>query len=886
MWSSLSSYLYNDDGKHVAAAAAASPPSGTAAPRRANNTPAHSSRRTPSPRSSPLTTIMHSGGGSKKLKDDSYSKSDNVAILRGVIVGLKDTGKTSLIRRLRGEDPFVTKSSSSSSSKSMEKRKLMALVPWNVPRNDNNKTDNYLTTIEQEERVQLYVSESAAFLKSHDEKKLFQKEWSVALQSQRGKEWNFVVWMVDPNMKDVLQYLQSGLDILFPRASDDDDDASEKSKETSSSSKLLVQHLCILFNFRDLQREDVKSSIISQAKEIVDKVCTRVKKDQAANNEDKNTTGKRMKAPVVVLYQSSMLNCYGLQQLHSFITLPYLAQKEEQFLRRAKLAEKQHLQLTKTLIKSEVVEYSEFVATNVDPEVIEEKPDKQTIERRRLQDEKEKLKKQLQQQKEVLDTRMHRRKSPVILGNQIDSNDQPEEGSSRHARKLFPSPNKPLPPSKDVLPMKVDGEASLESFFAEDDDDDEVHVPQRVEKRNNSDTSKSKVTSRHVQVLNSDDSSSDSEDSDDDFYIDISGTRSSPHLPKKASAIKMEPVVADDTSVADDERKDTSSGKKDDVDKSESSAGSVHNDSVTGMKEEEQENTKVTSEPINNLATKSADDNPNEKNEENHDEASSLEENDELKKVTTPTESITSDSKTDCGDSSAEDETNEEDADVIADIDNNGEKANGDSSDVESELPVKEVIHEDKLATTTTGTDDTDTDEIDDSDDTQSKDAPDGEVEVENLQPELIEEDKAQNPDEEEMSEDEFIVPASNDEQMLGSDEESSKVGENAGERESESDNVEVESNGAVHKKAVPTQSTKSSNKHESMANGTAVSSNYGMAVSNAALAAIEQAKLEAEAMMAQSQPTKPKKSKKKEKAEKKTKKSKKSKKKAMEAAL
>ncbi len=229
MWSSLSSYLYNDDGKHVAAAAAASPPSGAAAPRRTNNTSAHSNRRTPSPRSSPLTTVMHSGGGSKngsasKLKNGNYNKSDNVAILRGVIVGLKDTGKTSLIRRLRGEDPFVTKSSSSSSSsKSIEKRKLMALVPWNVPRNDNKKTDNYLTTIEQEERVQLYVSESAAFLKSHDEKKLFQKEWSVALQSQRGKEWNFVVWMVDPNMKDVLQYLQSGLDILFPRASDDDD---------------------------------------------------------------------------------------------------------------------------------------------------------------------------------------------------------------------------------------------------------------------------------------------------------------------------------------------------------------------------------------------------------------------------------------------------------------------------------------------------------------------------------------------------------------------------------------------------------------------------------------------------------------------------------------
>ena len=222
-------------------------------------------------------------------------------------------------------------------------------------------------------------------------------------------------------------------------------------------------------------------------------------------------------------------------------------------------------------------------------------------------------------------------------------------------------------------------------------DDDDVHVPQRVEKRNNSETSKSRVTSRHVQVLNSDDSSSDSEDSEDDFYIDISGTRSSPHLPKKASAIKMEQVVSEDTSIVDDEQKDASSGEKDDVDKSESSAGSVHSDSVTGVKGEDdaQESATTTSESIDS-ATKSEADNSNQKNEEKH----ASKENDELGKTTAPTESITSDSKTDCCDSSAEDETNEEDADVIPHIDD-GEKADGDSSDVESELPVKEEIDED-----------------------------------------------------------------------------------------------------------------------------------------------------------------------------------------------
>jgi len=99
MWSSLSSYLYNEDAKDVSA----SSPAAAVQRLPANNTPVNLG--TPSPRSSPLTNALSGGsnkGSAGKVNRSILDKPDNVSILRGVIVGLKGTGKTSLIRRLRG----------------------------------------------------------------------------------------------------------------------------------------------------------------------------------------------------------------------------------------------------------------------------------------------------------------------------------------------------------------------------------------------------------------------------------------------------------------------------------------------------------------------------------------------------------------------------------------------------------------------------------------------------------------------------------------------------------------------------------------------------------------------------------------------------------------
>lgn len=908
MWSSLSTYLYNDDVEDVAASSPGAAAATKRPPTRINNTPVN--LRTPSPRSSPLTLALSAGsnkGSAGKLHRSSFDKSDNVSILRGVIVGMKGAGKTTLIRRLRGEDPLQKQQSQSGQHQrsNVEKRKLMALVPWNVP-TDTEKINNL--TIDQEERVQLYVSESIGFLQSHEEH-AFRKEWSTALQSQRGKEWNFVVWMIDPSMKDAIQYLQLGLKILFPAAAA----ASEKTKESSS-----VQHLCILLNFRDMQK-DAKSSLLCQSREIVETVRKRIENVQS---EQKDYAIRKSTTVPIVVYESSMFDCYGLQQLHSFITLPYLAQKEEQLLCRAKLVQKQQLQLTKTLMESKAIDYSDFIASD-NQVVIEEKPDKHTIQRRKLEEEKERLKKQLKQQKQVLDSKMHRRKSPVILGNQIISNEQPKESQSTtsagHTRKLFKTPSKSVVTKLVVVPTKVVVETSLESFFSEDESDDEVEAPRQIDKRSKPNVTKLKASSRLQVLEDSDDSSSDSDDSDDDFYIDISGARSSPHFAKKASPSKIEPTVSVDSTEGsksniggkDGDAKEENTSNENGVDKSGSDSGSVRSGSSAAANEEDEQENAVESPEPNHSDSEHEGGNPNaEEDKQGNDVDGTLKPNKEDDAGHEDGHSAAGEDKEEeDGDASNDEEKEKVDTDETFNTGDGEVKANGGDLGVESKLPDDETNVED----------DTATDEVDETveasgitAETDSSDAESTVIKNEDATEEektastppkrqILDEDDhvseeentatATSPSEQQTlddddggdeSEDEFIIPASEERQVYDSDDESSKLGRDAGKAVREVDNV---NNNDGQQKAVPTQPVKrGAEVTETKTNGASTSSKTNSAiVSSAALAAIEEARLQAEKMMAQSQPAKPTKEKKKKEKVKKEKKAKKSKKKSKE---
>ena len=136
---------------------------------------------------------------------------DNTTIIRGIVVGEEKSGKTSLIRRLRGEDPFQHHSNSSKvgaddngqSNRTTKRpqKSLMALIPWKIPQNITPSSDSV-----GNELVQLYISEGKSF---SYEQSPFQQQWSTILQTSSSPErgvkgsYDFIIWMIDPCMENV-----------------------------------------------------------------------------------------------------------------------------------------------------------------------------------------------------------------------------------------------------------------------------------------------------------------------------------------------------------------------------------------------------------------------------------------------------------------------------------------------------------------------------------------------------------------------------------------------------------------------------------------------------------------------------------------------------------
>jgi len=274
------------------------------------------------------------------------------------------------------------------------------------------------------------------------------------------------------------------------------------------------------------------------------------------------------KHPNIVVYESSMLNCYGLQQLHSFIALPYLSFKEREYLNRADNMRNGHRKWKDSLMQFDVVGYDEF-ARELNAE---------TVSNSNMKD-----KQRRPQQGELLQSRLHESITNTVSitekakdhqlegigsaeqktatkamlsgqrGKTKTNSSEPSKcedssaSESNHVdasssikeipepkieelsgppnvgpRKLFSSLHKPTATSNAWAPMDSTDDA-LDSFFADDED---LNDGQGTEQTgiHSSNSPKGKVEI----FLNSDDSSdgNSSDDSeDDDFYIDNLGIR-------------------------------------------------------------------------------------------------------------------------------------------------------------------------------------------------------------------------------------------------------------------------------------------------------------------------------------------------------------------------
>ena len=508
MWSSLSSYLYSDDGEktpgHVAVNHGRA--RGGVYPQNGSSATESSARGTPRARvesadsrglqSSLHSTSSNSSGGTRRIPQLSASRlsasisegESATTILRAVVVGDRHSGKTCLIQRLRGDDPFA-KRRASESPRRRNRGNPMALIPWSVPNDSCSPT----ATV-----VQLYVSEGSSF--NYSKKDSCKEQWRANLKSQRGKDIDFVIWMVDPRNSETAQVLKHGLDLILEESA--------------------VQNLCILLNFRDTQlteRTDQQSTFHCIRREIECAIEKLARKNEEVEYPQ-----------TIMVYESSMKNCFGLQNLHSFITLPYLAFLEGDLRRRADDVCKKRLQRRSRLLNSPLVLYDEFISNVSGPaNVHQEESRSAELERQHLEVERERLRQRLKEQNRVLNGRLHE-------DERTSSNSKPKEGESRCDRPGLGGGSTDSDPAKRTLFVKSETlqpprppkaatptvvlEENLDSFFSDSESDEEEQEE---------DINRSEV----IEEVYADDESDDG-----DFYIDGSG-QSHSHSDETSNAV-------------------------------------------------------------------------------------------------------------------------------------------------------------------------------------------------------------------------------------------------------------------------------------------------------------------------------------------------------------
>ena len=355
-------------GNAAAAAAASKPASGTRTrtanlhnPTLTHNTTKNIVSRIPS--LSSVSSTKSSFNNTNAVNNTNTIKPTKIKILKGSVLGSFDVGKSSLLRRLRGEEDTKQKS----------KRRMMALYSWS-PIDRSTSTHACASTAGMDsdsvgvDAVQLHIVE--------------RHECDYATLKKKSRNGiDFIIIIVDRTKPESLTFALSFVDGMLGLQND------EKDGDKTQGTRILPC-VCILLNHYDrlILKEDEDSSTKvrgdsddnGDADADADDADDAMKSDKSEGKEpdnnipddsDQRTSNDsiltlkeveqiienkiikhrpkeeaeagpeaRSKSEFVVnklkvkCLDACMMNGYGLQALNSFITLPYLLMKERDLM--------------------------------------------------------------------------------------------------------------------------------------------------------------------------------------------------------------------------------------------------------------------------------------------------------------------------------------------------------------------------------------------------------------------------------------------------------------------------------------------------------------------------------------------------------------------------
>ena len=302
-------------------------------------------------------------------KKNNSNKNNNrkIPIIKGLVCGDSNVGKSCLLKRFRGEDIDIefhnnhNNNNNNHNHETSTKRNLMALIPWS-PSNViiSSKKDNLNTIItskhpilqnndnnNDDDKIQLHIIEY------HQHNQQLQKRY-------HRQNIHFVIVIIDRTNRSSLIYAREFLHSFLYKNQKNNSNKICNNNNCSSSSSSKKRNdvdsdiesfpcICILLNHYDIYVNTNKyknhdNNIESKKEKSMDLIAMEeIEKfiDEIKSNHRQYIIEKQKKCtePLVSTslqiqcFDSCMKNGYGVQGLNSFIVLPYLKHREMELIK-------------------------------------------------------------------------------------------------------------------------------------------------------------------------------------------------------------------------------------------------------------------------------------------------------------------------------------------------------------------------------------------------------------------------------------------------------------------------------------------------------------------------------------------------------------------------